>query len=1182
MAACPNAEVDGNSLNIMDTSPDITVLRRPRLRIAWGEPGEDGSGWKTTTPLPAMKLRGAYPQDVPGAQVKALAGERELCVRFECQVESRAALRPRRPQVPIAQHEHVFCEIMPHNDPTNRWRIMGTFLAGAMEVSHRRVINGEAALGGSYDLWSQDVSTGAADHDIQSLFGVEAEYWWMEFIVPWRSLGLSQRPPVIGFEYGRAAAINANDPFLLFFEWPDGNRASKCPPNLESGEALLGPDAGAPGGVALPHPCFGRNRGTIEIGNNWPKHPASLRVSVEAPDSAVQSRQEYSLTDSASSVAFEYYLGRDQSSHLDLFRTSTLVLELLGQNYDELFYRARLPFDRHLGICVDEPYGSEAAPAASGTVRERWLERVVRRLPKLARQTTAQGAASDFCLVYENGSIAVNLMANDPWKPLVAIVEQRFHNAEDRLVAAMALIGQKSVTNLLLDPMFFNLAGAHCYHSPHHELMGPLSIMRYGGGSAVCRAAVLAGLLQRLTDPATGQPFTTRILSLSAEGGPRQAGRRYAAGTSLAPFGQEPGRVGAVAVDYGGSQTLLDPTALAFFPLREGALATLEQILADETLRKQGADGLAEVYGKLDVEEIRRQPVNRLLSKGVFPELCPDEDGVDRPFDPRQKQVLRTLTPGCPAEGLMDARGNRGTRNGNVRVTADDRGLSFIIDIEGVDLRQFNTRDRECERAHVVIDAAHSHEQFHHFAVSLAGERKAWRETASSIQTLFKHLSTEAYSEICELPNTDWAARLEREDHQGYALVFEISWEALGFHGANRPGMSGINAWVDGRFPEYEQVFLSPPRWRSPADPFSFADIYLRDNYLRIEEIDLGVPCWGANQLEAVLVNDGPHDALVTLHAETQLSMKRHVHRSAGVTITVPAHDGARAAVPFYADPEEKMTAGQLLRLIGTSDSEWFRATWRMTYCGPINVYHRYGTALGEVANPQPGSPDFVKRKIEFICSRLPDFERRTTRDGAASDFVIQAIDGSVQVNLMEAGALDHLAEFVIKRFDNDFDRLLGLFYLKCHPAIMRHASAGHRFLQGCAPLSILRGSFAGGSGNCGYNGPAFAGMASHLQLNGQALVAHTLTVFRHVINAVGWNGGKVLMDADVGHIFLKADGSDFATIDDIRSDGAILSTAGPGELGRYLSFHDSYVFHGATPNPKAFPGVFPPDSPVD
>src|SRR5690606_21005771 len=152
--------------------------------------------------------------------------------------------------------------------------------------------------------------------------------------------------------------------------------------------------------------------------------------------------------------------------------------------------------------------------------------------------------------------------------------------------------------------------------------------------------------------PATGKPFVTRVVSLSHDGGPHQTMRSYFKG-SISPFVQRPGRIGAVAVDYRGSQTLLDPTAMALFPIADGRLATLERIQVDAQLRTQGAGRFASAYGQIDIDEIRRQPADVLLTRGVFPELFPDEDGGDSTFDPADRQTPPIVRIGGPAVSVV-------------------------------------------------------------------------------------------------------------------------------------------------------------------------------------------------------------------------------------------------------------------------------------------------------------------------------------------------------------------------------------------------------------------------------------------------------------------------------------------------------------------------------------------------
>jgi hypothetical protein len=192
----------------------------------------------------------------------------------------------------------------------------------------------------------------------------------------------------------------------------------------------------------------------------------------------------------------------------------------------------------------------------------------------------------------------------------------------------------------------------------------------------------------------------------------------------------------------------------------------------------------------------------------------------------------------------------------------------------------------------------------------------------------------------------------------------------------------------------------------------------------------------------------------------------------------------------------------------------------------------------------------------------------------------IRAEDDSVEFNLMKEGVLDEIGEFITELFKTDLDRILGLFYFAYHPQVARHMSGGHRFMSLAGSLSVLRGNFAGGGGNCGYHSRAFAGLASHLKINGQPLKAHTVGIYGHVISAVGWRGSKALMDADAGHFMLTPDGSDLATIEEFRTNPGVLTTAGPGDLARYFTFDFNHTAGYPGIVDKQFPGVFPPGAP--
>jgi len=1161
----------------------VRLLERPRCRVPLGTPADNGAEWADAAPLPAPACAFAGNKPVPPTEVRALADDRALYLRFDCGISDLHCLRPPSQHAPVDQCERVRVEISPEND-FSEWFSFEADFRGGFQASGFRRMPGECSLEAVPDVWREPFAVAG---EWRVFHGLADGSWWAEMEIPWATLGLKGRPAVIGFGYGRVHGEDADCPTLVSVDWTSREITARSV--LDPGEALIGPAALAPERLELRRPCFGVNIGRVVLDAARPGGALSLSARTETADGVEIAAATVPLPEDCEAVEFEYTLDRSHSSHLDVFRPQRLVIEIVGGPAGPLLYRARLPMDRHLGICVDEPCGAGGSPSsATATRRGAVLDRITRALPRLSRATTQQGAPSDFCLCFADGSVAANLMADDAWEGLAAIIEGRFDRSEDRLVASMALVGQKSVANLVLGPMFFDAAGETSYHTPLHQWLGPLSILRYGGGPAVCRAAVLARLLQHVTNPATGRPFATRVVSLSAAGGPTRAPRCCELSKHLPAFGQQAGRVGAVAVDYGRGRTLLDPTGLVFFMKADGTLATVEEMLADEGLRREGAGRLAEVYGGVDAEEIARLPADRILSRGVFPEMCPNEAGPGGAFDPGMRYRPRVVMASRdresePLSGFVDELGGRGVRDGDVRVSHDEEGLRVCVRVKGADLGAADDRDLAMERVHLLVDPTLGHVSFRHFMVTAAGEQHAWRESYCAMQTLFKNLSTEAWQEKAVLAEVSWSARLDRRP-DGYEVRFEIPWRMLDCDAA--PGVIGLNIWLEGRTPHYEQVVLSPPRYRCPADAFSFATVYLNGSDVAVRSVDFGLPAWGDNTARVALMSRAEVDVLVTVRFEDHLAMRRRVRRSEKVTVLVPAGGSVEIDVPFHVDATEKMNSAgawdpqRLVLVVAARDEEVFRGSWPMAYHVAPGVYQRYGGDVAPAVNPAPGDADFIEMKIRFICGRIPRFRRLTTRDGAAGDFLLRAEDGSVEFDLMRPGVLDAMGGYIEGLFDSDLDRILGMFYLAYHPAVARHMSGGYRIMEKAGPLSILRGNFAGGGGNCGYHSRAFAGMLSHLKINGEPLRAHTVTVKGHVITGFPWRGSVVLMDADAGHFFLTGDGRDLATIDDLRSGAPLLHTAGSGDFVRYLTFHDGAVRARRHVPDEDWLGVFPPGGP--
>lgn len=1130
----------------------VSLLKRPTCQVQLGSPGGNAE-WAAVALLPEISISSVHTKVPPGTKIRALADDMALYLRFDCAIND-----PRTLIEGAEGGDRVWIEIFPQNDPVERIRFETDF-KGERTISRLRRITGENSLEVIPDIWEDKLPGGWTSFDGKVYHGLTPGGWQAEFVLPWSKLGLAKRPPAIGLSYGRIYGDATLRPAQWEAAWPKIDSERPWILAQEPGQAVIGREGLAPTSWETELPRFGVNHGRLLFEPGSVKRAMRLTVRTEGFDRSAIGKTSLALANGATSVDFTYEVSRQLDSHWDVFTAQRVVVELEAED-GNLLYTGRVPFGRHLGVCVDEPFGEPQGPGpATANRREIWLERVVRALPRIERRTTAQGAPSDFCLYDSAGKLVANLMANDAWERLAALIEARFSKSEDRLVGAMAFIGQKSVTNLMLGPLFFKAGGEEEYHTPLHETMGPMSVMRYGGGPAVSRAAVLARFLQHIRNPATGRPYVTRTISLTRKGGPEQTDRRYTKSPNLAPFVQIPGQIGAVAVDYGTSQTLLDPTALAFFSLGE-RLAAVEEIRAAAPLRRDGAGRLAEIYGKIDLDEIRHQPVNRLLSRGVFPEQAPEEDGIERPYEMGAKFNVPVVVAGQNASGkavggFVDDWRRPGTRQGEVAVETTSEGVKVSVTVKGVPWNEFSETDRRWERVHVAFDTEHRHITFRHFMMAGDGTRNSWYEETQGIQTLCKHLATENWREWEQLGTAGWSSEI-LPAADGYTAVFRFSRTALGM--ADNPAVVGFNVWIDGRRPNYEQVFLSPPGRRVPADPMTFADLYLTGPPAVVEGVDLGIPTWLENSGKLRLRNLGSQPLAVEVRVSNQLNMRRHITSLPVVFASVPANSLAMVPFSFFVDPEEKMGSGgrqEITVEVSAAGQSFYRSAWGAAYHGPVSVYQRYGSDVGAQTRPTPGEPYFGEKLIRWMSSRLPIFEKRTTRDGAPSDFVLQAEDHSAEFDLMAPDVLDRMAAYIEKRFDTDFERLLALYCFDLQPAVARHNSGGHHLMVRADPLSILRGNFAGAGGNCGFHAALFAGLVSSLHAGGQALSARTISIWGHVITSVKWNGSRALLDNDVGHLFFTADGRDFASIEEFRSNPWLLTTAGPGEIGRYYTF---------------------------
>ena len=227
--------------------------------------------------------------------------------------------------------------------------------------------------------------------------------------------------------------------------------------------------------------------------------------------------------------------------------------------------------------------------------------------------------------------------------------------------------------------------------------------------------------------------------------------------------------------------------------------------------------------------------------------------------------------------------------------------------------------------------------------------------------------------------------------------------------------------------------------------------------------------------------------------------------------------------------------------------------------------------------NPEPSDPDFMRKKRRYIIRKLPRFERRTTTQGAPSDFTLSALDGSVEFDLMKPGALKRMADYIYESYDNDVDRLLGANYFLHQPAVMTYANAPTKLATSMGPLSVIRF----GNAQCCCFAAALVGLLRKLtcEETGRPYRATRVGIPGHVTTVAEYRGKWVHLDPSVGRIYFLRDNKTLASMEDLLKDPELA-----GRAGKYLeAFHrkgsespDAPVF-----NPP-HSGVWPSGAPAE
>jgi len=368
----------------------------------------------------------------------------------------------------------------------------------------------------------------------------------------------------------------------------------------------------------------------------------------------------------------------------------------------------------------------------------------------------------------------------------------------------------------------------------------------------------------------------------------------------------------------------------------------------------------------------------------------------------------------------------------------------------------------------------------------------------------------------------------------------------LGLEGKLSGQVWGFNVVRVRRAEPEETSTWCPSAGRPVVLPIDYGELAFGRRDVEVVTIDLGKPFWGENQATLSVANGAPTERKLRILAQVYLPVDEVLYdQYEGVVVLaggetrdlpVPYRLSRRGKWPVYATYCQRLTlrvedAGTGALLYGGS--------YPVAFDVGVRPNERYGQTP-DAPNPSADDPRFIDKKRDFIIGRIPEFSRLGTAEGAESEFVLAAVDGSVRFDLTEDGVIQKMADWLTGLFDTDIDRMLGATFfvhqrtVTCHSGFLAHTGPMN-------PLSTLRR----GGGLCDSRAQVLAGILSRMtrEGTGEAYRCQCLGLKGHVVCAVAavpepkGAADYWVLDPDVGMFYFTRDNTRFATLGELRRD---------------------------------------------
>ncbi len=466
--------------------------------------------------------------------------------------------------------------------------------------------------------------------------------------------------------------------------------------------------------------------------------------------------------------------------------------------------------------------------------------------------------------------------------------------------------------------------------------------------------------------------------------------------------------------------------------------------------------------------------------------------------------------------------------------------------------RELERRDFFYDRIEIFLDTAHGHNRFWQVVIDptnqaiVSKRRRLMGEDASAASS-----QEEKLAEPITIPSRTTVSK------HVWSGCCVIPFKALSLEKLTPAAVWGIN-FMRARtpFPPYE-AFWSSISIPTNGVPAYFGDLYFEKG-LVVEQIQFPNPVYGDNH--ARITGKVPASWKGSLQVEIKTTLPYEDTEVKTCVTTAEVSNGCFSIDAKYALSDRGRWPGatgknQLvqIRFLDSNGHAHFACSYPFAYDAGIIVSEPYGKSVK--AQPRL-KEDAYETKRRFILENIPVFQRLTTREGAPSDFTLNAEDDSIQFNLMDEDILDQIGKWLMKIFPSDTDRLLGAAYFIHQRSVTKHAGVRNHFVGDMSPETILRiGGSLCGTRSVLLNGllsrtccsatdspyrPFLLGLSGHV-VTGIEVWPGYLEGYKPLeTGADAWADKILVLDPDVGGMFLTKDGSRIATLGEMRHDRSI------------------------------------------